>query len=94
MTQRRKRLAVTAVALPLLAYVAWAGYARFGRDRVQTNVLVGRTEGDIRRGLGPPDTDWKGYQSLATYGVVPTYAIDLGSQRHVARRPRSRPHDG
>jgi hypothetical protein len=71
MTRRRKLLVVTAVALPVLAYVAWAGYVRFGRDPVQTDALVGRTEGQVRGSYGQPDTDWQGYRSLGPYDPPP-----------------------
>jgi hypothetical protein len=60
-------LVAAAVGLPILAYLAWAGYVRFGSEPVQTNTMVGRTEVQIRASYGQADTDWQGYQSLALY---------------------------
>jgi hypothetical protein len=67
MTRRRKLLVVIAVALPVLAYVTWAGYVRFCRDPVQTDALVGRTEGQVWESYGKPDSDEQGYHSLGAY---------------------------
>src|SRR5262245_37247947 len=67
MTRHRKRLVVAVVALPAVAYLAWVGYVRLCCDPVQLDIMVGRTEGQIRVSYGPPDKDWQGYQSLALY---------------------------
>jgi hypothetical protein len=67
MTRRRKLLVVTAVALPVLAYVAWVGYVRLCCEPVQTHTLVGRSEVQILGSYGQPDKDWQGYHSLARY---------------------------
>jgi hypothetical protein len=64
MIRRLKLLVISAVALPVLAYVAWVGYVRLIREPLQINTLVGRSEGRIRGSYGQPDQDWLGYHSL------------------------------
>jgi hypothetical protein len=72
-----------------VAYIAWAGYVRFICEPVQTNTLVGRSEGQIRGSYGRPDEDWQGYHSLALY--VPS-ALPPGPIRTLIFHPCSLLH--
>jgi hypothetical protein len=87
--RRRNRLIVAFVALPVLTYAAWAGFVRFGGESVQTNTLVGRTEGQIRATYGPPDKEWPGYEPLALY-TPPT--LPPGPIRTLVFEPRGLQH--
>jgi hypothetical protein len=66
MAPRHKTLVIVVTALWLLMflYVAWAAYLKFGREPVQTDILVGSSEALIRASYGQPDSDQTGYHSL------------------------------
>jgi hypothetical protein len=89
MPRRRKLLIVAILALPVLAYVGWAGVARFGGESVQTDTQVGRTERQLHERYGSPAEDWPGYQSLALY-VPPS--LPQGPIRTLVFHPRGLLH--
>lgn len=85
MTRRRRALVIAGVALTLSAYLTWGAYVRYGRESVQTNTLVGRSEAEIRGNYGHPVRELDGYQALALY--VPL-SLPSGSIRTLIFHPR------
>ncbi|MBX9581544.1 MAG: hypothetical protein K2X87_14685 [Gemmataceae bacterium] len=83
---RRRLLVVAGVVLVGVAAVAAPGlWARLFGPHVVTNALVGRTDGEIGREYGRPETDWDGYHRL---GLKPPAGLPEGPIRTVIYSPR------
>ena len=85
MSRRKTNMIVVIAALPLLAYAGWVGYVRFCLPSVQSNKVIGKTEGQLRASYGKPDRDRQGYRSL---GLSVPPSLPQGAIRTLIFEPR------